>query len=481
MTGNLELALLTRVIDDGDFHTLEKARIDDDYFTTPIAKEVYGFLRETYHHPLTTGQVPSRDLIRDRFPAFYFAQANDSVQILAKQIREERIRIEIQTLAQELTMRAEQNPMEALATLRATASGISALAETSQDFSMASAYQMLLNSYETVANSGGIVGIPYPWAPLNDATQGMLNGQFLVFYGRPKSMKTWVGLYIAVHAYMVSRRRVLVYSREMPPELLLKRAASIMAEVDYETFKSGRLQPDLKARTFARLQQLLEDEKYAGAQGQHQPVFVVVSDRGSADGGGVSWLQAKIREIQPDLVIVDGMYLMKDDRTKSRTIDWKNITHISQDMKLTCSEFNIPLIGITQANRGAEKTNGEDLTELAFADAIGMDADAVFRVKHIKRIDPQTKRKVSEIALNAPGLRDGIFDGIVIHADPGWNFNFIRLIVPGEDPTQGGQGQGGGGGAPASPADGGMRPRPRLQPKVFTNSGNYRDPLIPIR
>jgi replicative DNA helicase len=474
--GNLEMALLTRVIDDKDFATLDKAKIDQDFFTTPVAKEVYEFLRAHYNNPLTAGLVPSREFIHERYPAFYFAPSTDPVPTLTQAFKIERIRLEIQMLAQDLSTKAEIDPLEALATLRANASSLSSLAETSQDFSMARASAMLRNRYEMVAAAGGVLGIPFPWGPLNEATKGIQRSQFLVFYGRPKSMKTWIGLEIALFAYLNARRRVLVYSREMPPELLLQRAASIIAKVDYEKWSSGRLQPEQRDRVFRILDELADDEVYAGARGARQPYFIVSSDRGSDNGGGVAWLRAKITELDPDLVIVDGMYLMKDDRTRTRTIDWKNITHISQDMKSSCNDFGVPIIGITQANRGAEKTMGDDLTELAFADAIGMDADGVFRVTRRRVLDQQTKKKITELIITAPGLREGLFEGIVINGNPGYDFSYIRTLVAQDDPDASG-GPDASGVNSTVPTD--RSPARLRQRSPFLKDGRFRDPVIP--
>jgi replicative DNA helicase len=432
MSESIELALLTRVMVDSDFHSLEKARIDESFFTNDIAREVYKYLRETYHAASTQGHVPSLEMTRTRFPSFYGAQPYDTVPVLSSELRRGRVQMELLALAQNLALKASTDPMAAMAELRAESAKIASLSEVGEDLSMASAYNMLLNTYDTVQSSSGMLGIPYPWDALNEETQGMQNGQFIVLYARPKSMKTWLGIYMGVCAYLKSRRRVLFYTREMAPKLVAQRVAAMLCGVDYKAFKSGKLQPEVKAKVFTLLQELLDDEKSAGTYGKNQPFFIITSDRSSGStggGGGVGWLQAKIRDLKPELVIVDGMYLMKDDRTNQRSIDWKQIAHISQDLKLTCQNFDIPLIGITQANRAAQKAKGEDLTELAFSDALGQDADAVFRVSKTEKFNEHTKKKETELLLTAPGLREGKFEGIVIHGEPCTNFGYIRTIV----------------------------------------------------
>lgn len=474
----MELALLTRVIDCQDFHTLDKAKFDDSYFFAQEAVEVYRFLRDNYHSNATSGSIPSREMVRAYFPTFPFFNSTDTVALLAEQVRREKISMEVQMFAQDLLSKVEANPLEALASVQQNAPSLAALATRGEDYSMASAARMIEQRYTMVAEAKGIIGVPYPWQPLNEATQGMQAQNFIVIYGRPKSMKTWIAIKMGVHAYADSRRRVLFYSREMPAEELLERAACVIARVDYSEYLNGRLQPSVRDHLFTILRELGDDEKSVGAQGIRQPYFIVISDREAEDGGGISWLQAKIEEYDPDIVFVDGMYLMRDDRTKSRTIDWKNVTHISQDTKLTARRFNIPIVGITQANRNADKASGEDLTELAFADSLGMDADAVFRVTKHMHVDPATKRNVTDILITAPGLRKGIFHGLVLRVDPGHTFELIRTLS-GVDPHER---EAGYKEAPQEQVGAGPRGPIRLQrPSNFTKDGRMKDPKIPLR
>jgi replicative DNA helicase len=437
VSSNIEYALITRVIQDGDFHTLEKMGINADFFSVPEMRNLFDWLRATYHAPDTQGLVPSLSMVGHNFPSFVPAYAPDPVPILATALRHQKLTMDLQTLAHTIIQESDKDPFSSLGKLKVATQNLAAMAESGQDITMAGAFNTLIERYITVSSLKGIVGVPYPWEVINDETQGMQGGQFIVIYGRPKSMKTWLALYMAIHAYKYSRRRVLFYTREMAPLQIAQRAAAAICGVSYGQFKNGTLQPDIFENVKSVLQGLVEDEATAAKHG-HQPCFVISADR-SSGGGGVAWLQAKIREIKPDIVFVDGMYLMKDDRSGSRTVDWKNIAHISQDLKLTAQEFDVPVVGITQANRGAEKTKGEDLTELAYADSLGQDADAVFRVRRIVKCDESTGGiKKTELHITAPGLREGVLDGIVINGTPATDFSYIRNITSadmGDEPT----------------------------------------------
>jgi replicative DNA helicase len=452
---NLEMALLTQVILTQNFGALEKMHIDESYFTTELTRQVYAYLRSIYFGPDSRGATPDYQMVLARFPTFYLFNTQTDLRVIGAELKQARIRMELLQLSEEIGNEASSDPLAALAKLRARAGALAALSTGGADLSIAASWQQLRSDYDAIEASGGMAGIPYPWQVLNEETQGMQNGQFIVLYGRPKSMKTWVGISIAEHAYMCSRKRVLFYTREMSVEQIAKRVAARIAKVDYKKFLTGRLQPDLKEQIFELFRDLERAEIDAAAYGQEQPVFQIVSDRNAGSAaGGITWLRSKIDEFEPDAVFVDGMYLMKDDRSNQRSIDWKQIAHVSQDLKLTAQEYNIPLLGITQANRGSQKTRGDDLTELAFSDSLGQDADAVFRVIKKDVVDPNTQIKRTELHIKAPGLREGTLDGFVLEAHPATHFEYLRTITPEEEErheqaNNGRSGGGGGGGAPS--------------------------------
>jgi replicative DNA helicase len=467
----IENMLLTKILTDKDFASLQKSQITEDFFVTPECKEVFCYIRDIYFGGTTSGHIPSLELVQKQFASFYAYSSPDSIPILCLQLRNQKIRLELLTLGHRIIQEADYDPATALASLRTGSSTLSSLAEAGQDLSISGAYQQLLSSYELTQNSQGMLGIPYPWAPLNEVTQGKQPGQFIVLYGRPKSLKSWLAVHNAVHDYIVARRRVLFYTCEMSPFMLSQRVAACISGVDYAQFKAGKLQPELKERTFQILKDLAEDEKYADSANSRGPFIRFMSSksaRSGNNGGGVGWLRAKIEELDPDIVYVDGMYLMKDDRSGTRSVDWKAMSHISQDLKIACTDYEIPIIGVTQANRNAQNSTGEDLTELSFSDSLGQDADAVFRVTKHERIT-ESGAKFNELYLKAPGLREAKFEGIVIGGDPAYDFTFKRMMTEEmEGPPQGGRGGGGQGGNSH-----GERMSRRITPSI--------DPRIPIR
>ncbi len=444
MAANVEHALVCKVIETGDFHTVEKLKIDDTFFLgdpniISQTREVFRFIRDHYHDDVTYGAVPSWVLVQQRFGGFPWVASYDTLPTLCQELRRYKVRAQVMSLTDELNQRAEVDPLSALNLIREAATTMSSQHELSNDMLLSAIGERLYSEYQQVATGHGLTGIPWPWAVLNDDTQGIHPGQLIVFYGRPKSLKTWMALYVACHAYM-SGQRVLIYSLEMTEFQILRRCACIIAGVDYDKFKKAQLDPATQNRVWQVIWALRDEELAKTDSFGHSPAIMGSNPR--SESSGVSTLQAKIREFDPDLVIVDGMYLMKDDRQKVRNIDWKSIAHISQDLKRTAAIFNIPIIGVTQANRGATKDGkNADLAELAYADALAQDCDLCMRVH--KQKDSQSGEL--ELLLSFPGSREGTLEGFVIHGVPAINFHFKRLSHT--DPNAPApQQQGGGGG-----------------------------------
>lgn len=444
MAANIEHQVICKIIETQDFHTVAKLRIDETFFLSDSqTKEAFRFLCAHYHNEHTYGSVPSWQLLQQRFYGFPWCYSYDTLTTLCQELRRYKMRADILSCSDEVSQVVDTDPVQAMAILRETVTRLSTQHEITSDLLLSAAYEQLYANYNNIATANGVTGIPYPWDILNDDTQGMQSGQFIVIYGRPKMMKTWVALIMACFAYMKGLR-VLIWSLEMNEMQLLTRIASIICGVDYEKFKKGKLDPATQDRVWQVMLAIRDEELIKINNSGHTPALLATAPRG--ESSGTSALQAKISEFCPDLVVVDGMYLMKDDRARVRTADWKSITHISQDLKQTARQFQIPVIGVTQANRGADKDPKKaDLAELSYADAIGQDCDLCLRVHKQKDQASQD----NEIVIAIAGGRETLLDAFVIHGHPGTNFGFKRAMVVDPNnpqPQQNNSGKKGGGG-----------------------------------
>lgn len=459
MAAGLEYQLICKIIEQQDFHAIQKLKVDETFFFSPECRQMFQYLHGHFHAKATFGHIPSWHIVHSIYPAFPWSPTTDDASTMIDQLRLAKMRMELLGAADTLGQIAESDPRSALDFVRSLSATMTSEHEVNDDLTLGGSYEQMLRDYHIVAEGKGLTGLPWPWEILNEETQGIHKGEFIVMYGRPKSMKTWTALYTAAYINKHANARVLVYSLEMAPPQIMRRVAALRVLVDYKKFKKGQLQPLEYQRVFQELANIRGEQD--DPEGKHN-TFMVCGTAGDG-GGGVSFLHSKIREFQPDLVIVDGMYLMKDDRQKTKTVDWKAIAHISQDLKRTAQEFMVPIIGVTQANRKAEKNaKNADLAEIAYTDSLAQDCDLAMRVQ--KRINKDSK--LPELIVALPGMREGDLDAFLINAVPATDFSFKSAIIGdnGEEDEEEGKKKSSRGSGGSSPPK--VAARPAIDPKL---------------
>lgn len=428
MPARLEQTLISYIVEHGAFIALEKNKITEDYFFDAQYKDAYQFLKEYYRRngvtPDPTNMVAHRPNINFQWGV------QDSIDGMCEQLRQHKIRSDMVGLSELIQNAANSgNPREALELLRTSAITMANEHVLSRDMLISDSRQTLLDRYEQSEASGGIIGIPWPWEQLSFETRGLQKGHFILIYGRPKHGKTWLAVLTAAHALVFARKRVLFYSMEMQEAEILERLVCAAAKVDYDEYYKGLLRntnPEAFAHFWAIQDWLRQLRDHSIHSGDSYAPDVLATCDSSEGGGGITSLRAKIREFKPDLVVVDGIYLMKDDRGSGKNAKWDAMTNISRDLKKTAQMFDVPVVGVTQGNRQADKDHKQaDLREIGYADAPGQDADLILRVDKRKTDNGET-----EIYVSVVGFRHGSgkLDCFSIHFHPCVNTEFHRII-----------------------------------------------------
>lgn len=228
---------------------------------------------------------------------------------------------------------------------------------------------------------------------------------------------TWVACVIAAHAYLMNYR-VMVFSKEISREAMLTRISSILGNVDYDRLRRGLLSEEDAEEFFELMEELAETEEDESV-GAHHRALLFMSDKGKKSGSTVEDLIAAAERFQPDLIVVDGFYLMRDGRSGQRTADWKQISHISQDLKGMAQFVGCPVVGTTQANRANAKEPTGDVDDLSFADGIGQDADIAFRVFK----GPNPSGRGASLLFVFSKSRETVIPPFIINASPGSDFS----------------------------------------------------------
>lgn len=433
----IALEAIAGMIKLGDLGPIHRGEFRKEHCTDAGSETLFDFLVNYRRITDGNGRVPSFSVIKERFPHLTLPEPAEVVDLpgLVYEARVFKTKLRVQSLTDKMVSALEAvDPLAELRTVRVEFDEIMKDAASSRDMSFKDVALDILDDY--MAKDILKQGIAWPWKSLNEATSGMHRGEFYIIAGRPKSRKTFVALFIAAFLVRVCKLKVLFISPEMPAKQVMLRFMAFIAMVHYSDFKKGQLNETEEFELYNIIIALvdamngtiesMEDENSEfvqdavtsepGAEG----AFIV----SKATGQPVTFIESKIKEHNPDVVIVDSFYRLNAAGSKTYDVDWKVITNVSRHLKDIAMEHNVVLIGTHQLNREAEKTVGS-LANLAMADAFAQDCDLALRVITAKR------KTGDRSALVVLGGRETDCEGVFIHNEPCNNFSEIEPILPG--------------------------------------------------
>jgi replicative DNA helicase len=398
---NFESVLIAKILETGDLKTAIKRKIGLDFFLLPQSRQAYNYIVK---HFQKFGVVPSMELFRKEFKGFNLRTTSDTVEAICEQLRRAKLYVDMADMMDEALRLNRDDPHDALDHIRAKITSLTSLHIVTRDSDLTKEIEEAKAEYQRVKSGAGILGVPWPWDKLNEATLGVQRGEVVYFYARPKALKTWLLVVSAVHAFKMGRRPLLI-SKEMPTDQIRRRVHAAFTGVNYHALRTGRLTEKEEKHYYEDLEAFSENDP-----------FILSGD--DEDKGGVMSVTAKVKEYDPDIVFLDGVYLMHDDRTNKRTSDWQGIAHITQDLKRMAKQQNIPLVGSTQANRAAEKSKGDSKSETAYGDAFTQDADYLLRIIYEKQ-----HQEDHEAIITIPAIREASGCTFTIHAHVAKDFS----------------------------------------------------------
>jgi len=228
-------------------------------------------------------------------------------------------------------------------------------------------FKMLQALYE---KKEPITGVGTGYVDLDQMTAGFQPGDLIIIAARPSMGKTTLALNIASHASAEAKERVpsVIFSLEMGKEQLVMRFLSSLARVDAGRMRTGNFldsdwpRMQRAADTLYKSQIFIDDT----------PAISVLE------------LRAKARRLKSEhnigLVIVDYLQLMRGGANpESRQ---QEISEISRSLKALAKELHLPVVALSQLNRGLESRSDKRpmMSDLRESGAIEQDADVIMFV-----------------------------------------------------------------------------------------------------
>ena len=231
---------------------------------------------------------------------------------------------------------------------------------------IAEAYQLL---QKAAARTDGLSGLESGFTGLDKMTSGWQNSDLVIIAARPAMGKTAFVLSMARNIAVNYRNPVALFSLEMSNVQLVNRLIVNVCEIPGEKIKSGQLQPYEWQQLDIKLKELIDAPLYV----DDTPSLSVFELRTKA--------RRLVREHGVRMIIIDYLQLMNASGMSFGSRQ-EEVSTISRSLKGLAKELNIPIIALSQLNRGVESREGADgkrpqLSDLRESGAIEQDADMV--------------------------------------------------------------------------------------------------------
>jgi len=212
---------------------------------------------------------------------------------------------------------------------------------------------------------------------------------------------TWFALVQAVHAWRHGKR-VLFASTEMSQQAIGLRFLALHNKLSFRDVRSARLPDTSEAKLVNSLSNLKDCETFSivGGDFDFRPEA----------------LEAAIQECSPDLVIVDGAYLLKT-QGHNRT---EQAANAFNELKRIAKRCKVALMATTQFNREVRSGDAKaaKIESIGLTDVAGWNADAAFALMQTE--EQKLSRTLTVVPLK---LREGVCD--VVHLN--WNFETMNF------------------------------------------------------
>ncbi|MCQ2346667.1 MAG: replicative DNA helicase [Paludibacteraceae bacterium] len=218
-------------------------------------------------------------------------------------------------------------------------------------------------------NEGNISGVPSGFKDLDKVTSGWQKSDLVIIAARPAMGKTAFVLSMAKNIAVNAQRPVAMFSLEMSNVQLVNRLIMNVCEIEGDKIKNGKL----SKQEWSQLEHKIVELKGAPIYVDDTPSLSVFELRSKA--------RKLVREKKVELIIIDYLQLMNASGLNFNSRE-QEVSIISRSLKALAKELDIPIIALSQLNRGVESRTGVDgkkpqLSDLRESGAIEQDADMV--------------------------------------------------------------------------------------------------------
>lgn len=226
--------------------------------------------------------------------------------------------------------------------------------------------------------SGELSGITTGWPILDDRTGGWQNGDLITWAARPAMGKTYYLLHQALAAWR-SGKSVLVVSMEMTLDQLGNRLVGMMSGINPRVIRDGRLSTRIQPRLH---------EAVAGIENEGRFHLYAGNFRKNVED-----TENLILEMTPDIVYIDGVYLMTTAKGFKKSGRYDVAADVFDYLKEMTIIHHRPIVCTTKFAKGAGKKGADgSLETIGYTDAVSTHSSLVLGLKEGESPHQETQR-----------------------------------------------------------------------------------------
>jgi len=360
-----ETQLISAVIRNKDPHTI----IGEDKVLFGSTSDVVDFIQNYYHK---YRDVPTKDIIEKEFPDIEVPETTGPTEYFLDRIKSDFVKEHLAFFMDngQRALDVGESPFAILEKLNEKFGTLNKYTTASHDVNITDYDEAIhhINAEREKAGDNLVPGIPTGFDSIDvNYPTGLAGGHSIVFLGFSGKGKSFFSALIGVKAWEAGRK-VLVVSLEMTPSEYRNRLYPMMSNGRFSISELGNASVDT------------DNVRRWGEQALKNSSDFIVVGMGDAADMTPNGIQAKIDMYQPDLVIIDYLQLMSDNRrTDGMT---PRMLNLSREIKMMAMRSDIPIISITAVtdDENTKREHAPTLKQIAWSRGIEYDANLAIAV-----------------------------------------------------------------------------------------------------
>ena len=366
----IERQIICKILATGNYELLENNLITDEYFAGSGWEEELDFIKAHYKK---YGNVPDRSTFQARFPEIEIVEVTESDKYLVDTIREEYLYRKctpvinkIAELARTDSNAAVEYMIQSLKELQPNyqLTGVDLIADAQERLDAFK--ERLTHQRESYFTTG--------FPELDNLIYGLQRGEeLLVLFARTNQGKSWILEKIVTHIWQLGYN-VGYISPEMSANSIGYRFDTLYKNYSNKGLVWGK--DDINVDDYT---------EYINDLKTNNNKFIVATPLDFDRHITVSKLRNFVKQYKLDVLAIDGITYLSDERSKRNDNKTTSLTNISEDLMLLSIELKIPVLVVVQANRSgivdAESSGTPELESIRDSDGISHNASKVLSIR----------------------------------------------------------------------------------------------------